>query len=101
VIPFNKRNQDIEELLLIVCRFIAPNLSMSAAYDSAEKRIERFMRDQPHGDLLYIGTGQWRLVLVWDDEKVKGCRLVHNDRTPEEIDTVEKAITILGHFTET
>lgn len=63
-----------------------------------ERRAVRLPR--PDDDLVYFGAGYWRGVLVLaDDGKVRGVRLINPDRTPAEINAVERGIAVLL-FTE-
>jgi hypothetical protein len=55
-------------------------------------------------ELIYIGGGYWRAKLVFDQDdyfdagvpaRVVGLRLINPDRTPQEIETVERGICVL------
>lgn len=66
-----------------ICRIVSPEST-------------RISGENPDDDLIYIGAGYWRAALVRDDsDLVIGCRLINPDRTPDEIQTVERAVCIL------
>jgi hypothetical protein len=53
----------------------------------------------PEDGVIYLGAGYWRVRVVSDPRDgggpVIGVRLINPDRTPEEIDTVERGLAIL------
>lgn len=66
-----------------VCRIVSPEQT---------QRIS----ENPQDDLIYIGGGYWRAAMVRDDsDRIIGCRLINPDRTPDEIQTVERAVCVL------